>query len=163
MNQNKFTVTILSRFDMLQSKPASTPLSPSMRLYKSTQEELDKAANEKRPYRNAVGYLMYLAQCTRPDLAHAVGVLSQHLENPSRQHWDAVTHILQYLRGTTDMGIVYDGNQTSKTAGHESFALPLSHCDADWAGDCTTRRSTTGYVFMLAGGPSHGKVDYNPQ
>lgn len=46
--------------------------------------------------------------------------------------------------------------------GHESFDLPLSHCDADWAGDRNTRRSTTGYVFMLAGGAISWKSRLQP-
>lgn len=153
MSQSKFAEAILLRFNMEGAKPASTPLSPSMKLYKSTEEELEEVKGEKIPYRNAVGSLMYLSQCTRPDLSHAVGVLSQHLEAPSRQHWDAVVHVLRYLKGTVDLGIIYSGKITSKINGHESFALPLSHCDSDWAGDRSTRRSTTGYVFMLAGGP----------
>lgn len=109
ISQEKFAEAILARFKMSNCKPASTPLSPGMKLYRSTEEELKEAEDDHLPYRNAVGSLMYLAQCTRPDLAHAVGVLSQHLENPSRQHWDAVTHVLRYVRRTSNLGIIYSG------------------------------------------------------
>lgn len=95
---------------------------------------------------------MYLAQCTRPDLGHAVGVLSQHLERPGTLHWDAALHVLRYLRGTTNLGITYSAHARTTVAGMESKSCPVSHCDADWAGDQSTRRSTTGYVFTLAGG-----------
>lgn len=94
---------------------------------------------------------MYLAQCTRPDLAHAVGVLSQHLERPFQRHWDSAVHVL-HLRGTVNLGIVYDGLRKSKISGMKSQECPISHCDADWAGDVNSRRSTTGYIFTLAGG-----------
>lgn len=95
---------------------------------------------------------MYLAQCTRPDLAHAVGVLSQHLERPAKRHWEAVIHVFRYLKGTVNFGIVFDGKKSQKVAGLKSFELPTSHCDSDWAGDADTRRSTTGYIFCLASG-----------
>lgn len=95
---------------------------------------------------------MYLAQCTRPDLGHAVGVLSQHLERTGTLYWDAALHVLRYLRGTTNLGITYSAHARTTVAGMESKSFPVSHCDADWAGDQSTRRSTTGYVFTLAGG-----------
>lgn len=97
MTQSKFAEMILERFNMTNCKPASTPLSPGQKLYQSTDAELEDVNHETIPYRNAVGSLMYLSQCTRPDLSHAVGVLSQHLEKPSAQHWVAVTHVLRYL------------------------------------------------------------------
>lgn len=143
---------VLNRFNMTKVKPAATPLSPGSKLYKSTVDDLEKMEGETVPYRNAVGSLMYLAQCTRPDLAHAVGFLSQHLEQPSRQHWNAVIHVLRYLRGTSRLGIVYSGSSDNSVSGQNSFSLPVSHVDADWAGDRSTRRSTTGYIFTLAGG-----------
>lgn len=86
LTQSRFTETILKRFDMFKTKSASTPLSPGVKLRKSTDKELEEVKDEKLPYCNAVGSLMYLAQCTRPDLGHAVGVLSQHLEQPSRKY-----------------------------------------------------------------------------
>lgn len=153
LSQAKYAEAILERFNMTNCKPAATPLSPGHKLYQSTDEELNEIKSEKIPYRNTVGSLMYLSQCTRPDLTHAVGVLSQHLEKPSAQHWDAVTHVLRYLRGTTNLGIVYRGSSQATIHGLESSTCPISHCDADWAGDRSTRRSTTGYIFQLAGGP----------
>ncbi|MCI64798.1 vacuolar protein sorting-associated protein 33 [Trifolium medium] len=56
---------------------------------------------KKVPYASAVGSLMYTMICTRPDIAHAVGVVSRFLSNPSKDHWQAVKWILRYLRGTS--------------------------------------------------------------
>lgn len=78
-------------------KIAATPLSPGLKLRRSSDQEYEEGKSLNLPYRNAVGSLMYLAQCTRPDLAHAVGVLSQHLERPVQRHWDAVVHVFWYL------------------------------------------------------------------
>lgn len=95
---------------------------------------------------------MYLAQCTSPDLAHAVGTLSQHLDRPSSSHWEAALHVLRYVAGTTNLGIVYTNCDSIAITGQKSFERPTSLCDDDWAGDLSTRRSTTGYIFVLAGG-----------
>lgn len=162
LTQSKFAKTILARFDMTDSKPAATPLSPCVKLRKATDEELDEVKDAGLPYRNAVGSLMYLAQCTRPDLAHAVGVLSQHLERPARQHWNAVIHVFRYLNGTVNLGIVFSGKKSQIVNGLKSQECPVSHCDSDWAGDVDTRRSTTGYVFCLAGGALTWKSRLQP-
>ncbi|KAF0730467.1 hypothetical protein Ae201684P_021887 [Aphanomyces euteiches] len=90
---------------------------------------------------DAVGCLMYLMVATRPDIAVAVGVASQFLENPGQQHWSAVKCIFRYLKGTEDFGIEYSGSQDV-----------CGYTDADWAGDTDTRHSTNGYCFMLNNG-----------
>ena len=162
LSQSKFAHTILSRFNMLDCKPASTPLSPCTKLYRASDKEVEEIKSEKLPYQNDVGSLMYLSQCARPDLSHAVGVLSQHLERPGRRHWEAVIHVLCYVKGTMDLGIVYNGKNINTISGMKSFDCPVSHCDADWAGDVSTRRSTTGYIFTLAGGALTWKSRLQP-
>lgn len=152
LSQSKFAESILERFNMVSVKPASTPLSPGLKLRKASDEEVAESVDCQFPYRNAVGSLMYLAQCTRPDLSHAVGVLSQHLERPVQRHWDAAVDVFRYLRGTSELGITYQGLKSNKVSGLKSFDCPVAHCDADWAGDLDSRRSTTGYLFTLAGG-----------
>ena len=59
------------------------------------------------PYAQAVGMLLYLASCTRPDISYAVGVLCRFWANPGPAHWKAVLHLLRYLKGTMDAKIVY--------------------------------------------------------
>lgn len=93
LNQSARAQLILDRFKFNNVRIASTPLPVTGKLYKASDEEATAFAAEKRPYRQAVGSLMYLSICTRPDLAHAVGVLSQHLERPSFAHWDALVHV----------------------------------------------------------------------
>ncbi|GKE90930.1 hypothetical protein Tco_1572025, partial [Tanacetum coccineum] len=61
----------------------------------------------KVSYANAVGSLMYLMVCTRPDIAYAVSVVSRYLANTGKNHWEAVKWILKYLRGTANVGLVY--------------------------------------------------------
>ena len=50
----------------------------------------EKKNMAKVPYSSVVGSLIYAMVCTRPDIAHAVGVVSRFLENPGKEHWEAV-------------------------------------------------------------------------
>lgn len=60
-------------------------------------------------YANVVGSSMHVMLCTRPDISYATGVVSSYMENPGKEHWAAVKCVLQYLRGTSDYCITYDG------------------------------------------------------
>ena len=93
------------------------------------------------PYASAVGSLMYAMVCTRPDITHAVGVVSRFLSNPAKEHWEGVKWILRYLKGTSEMCLCFrKGNLTL-----QGFS------DADLGGDFDTKKSTTDYIFTLGG------------
>ena len=98
----------------------------------------------KVPYANAVGCLMYLMVCTRPDISHAVSVVSRYMADPGKEHWNAVKWIFRYLTGTHDFSILFDQRASTEAMGYVDF---------DYAGDLDSRKSTTGYVFRFAGGP----------
>src|SRR5688572_33078851 len=87
------------------------------------------------PYMSAVGALMYLAIGTRPDIMFSVAKLTQYNNNPGPHHWQAVKHILRYIKGTMDLKLTYrsDGLNTM------SSELFKSYSDADHAGDLDTR------------------------
>ena len=99
----------------------------------------------KVPYDSAVGSLMYLMVCTRPDIAHAVGLVSRYMANPGKIHWDAVKWILRYLQGTSTVGLLFDAHS-------EDAQVLLGYVDSDYGGDLDERKSTSGYTFTLAGG-----------
>ena len=88
---------------MADANPVSTPLSKSIKL-EDTKEQAD---DPTMPYAKAIRSLMYVAIQTRPDISFAVQHLSQYTTNPTQEHWTAVKHVLQYLKGTRDEGIVY--------------------------------------------------------
>jgi len=138
VTQQRMTTDLVNRFGMDNVKPKMTPLSTGLKMMKDG-EELD--TNEYR-YSELVGSLLYLSVCTRPDIAQAVGALARYMSKPTTEHWTAAKGVLKYLAGTEDVGITY---------GPEKLDL-VGYCDADYAGDVDTRRSTTGYVFILNGG-----------
>ena len=61
------------------------------------------------PYAGAVGSLMYAMVCTRPDIAHVVGVLSRFMSKLGKEHWTIVKWVFRYVRGTSEYGLCYQG------------------------------------------------------
>ncbi|GLU15250.1 hypothetical protein SLE2022_317570 [Rubroshorea leprosula] len=94
------------------------------------------------PYSSAVGSLMYAMVCTRLDIAHAVGVVSRFLSDPSKIHWEVVKWIFRYLRGTTKLCLTFG----------QTEPILKGYTDADMAGDLDNRKSISGYLFTFAGG-----------
>lgn len=137
LTQRIYSEKILDKFRMSEAKPVSTP-SEGIIQKNDTEEVFDK----KIPYRQAVGSLMYLTSATRPDLMYAVSAVSEKLDSPTLNSWNAVRRIYKYLRGTTDYGLFY------KATTHEELRV---YSDSDFAGDVTIRRSRTGVISMLSG------------
>jgi hypothetical protein len=73
---------------------------------------------------------MYLMVSTCPDIAFAVGLVSRFLSNPRQSHWKAVKQIMAYLKGTADVGLTFDGQDSSLRL--------FGFVDADWANDAET-------------------------
>jgi hypothetical protein len=103
---------VLERFRMQNAKPISTLLDNHFKLNKEmcpkTQEDIKYMS--MIPYSSTVGNLMYVIVCTRPDIAHAVGVVSRYMNNPGKEHWDVVKQILRYLRGIGTHALCFGGS-----------------------------------------------------
>ena len=141
INQKAYFEDTLKRFGMYDCKPVATPMEPGKRYERLADGE--KSVN-LREYQSAIGSLIYASIATRPDLSSAVGVLSQFMSNPGPEHWTGVKRIFRYIKGTIDYGLKFKASNDDKINLY-GFA------DADWAGDVTTRKSTSGYVFQVAG------------
>lgn len=126
---------------MEDCKPVGSPMTPNTYLVPGTPEERKEFLDLGVSYRRAVGKLMYLNNATRPDLSFVVSQLSQHLNNPSIQHWIAFKRVLRFLKGSQSLSLVLGGTDLSLNA----------YADADFAACPITRRSTGGYVTRLGG------------
>ena len=140
VSQGKYIMDILKRFNMESCNPVTIPMAPGDRLTAAEKTEAELAAMENRPYQSLVGSLLYATVCSRPDIAFAVISLTRFMSAPSESHWEAAKRVLRYLRGTQDKGLIYGEINNF-----------LGYCDADWAGDTVSRRSTTGYCFIVNG------------
>jgi len=143
LSQEKYIEKLLSRFNVGNAKTRNTPLGTHLKFSKrqSSQTEEEENHMSKVPYASAVGSLMYAMVCTRPDIAHAVGVVSRFLSNPGKEHWEGVKWILRYLKGTSKMHLSFKRSNLTL----QGFS------DADLGGDLDGRKSTTGYIFTLGG------------
>jgi len=110
---------------------------------------------QDKPYREVLGSIMYAQIATRPDLSYAVASLSRFSTNPGKPHWQALMHVLQYVKATLHYKIRYGGNE------YTSFT-PHGYVDSDYAACTDTRRSISGHVFLQAGGPTAWGSKYQP-
>ena len=138
LSQSEYVKKVLNRFNMNEAKLVSTPLGSHFNLSKerSSKTEEKRDHTSKVPYASAIGSLVYAMVGTRPDIAHAVGVVSRFMSRPRKQHWEAIKWIFRYLKGSLDA----------------CASLKLQgYADADFTGNIDSRKSTIGFVFTLGG------------
>jgi hypothetical protein len=152
LHQKAFTEKLLKAFGFWQySKPTKTPHAPGTRLSAADKPATPDPVLHRR-YRAIVGALGWLNQGTRPDISHAYSELSKFVQCPGQKHMDAAEYCLKYLAGTVDLCIHYGRTKDGMIEGREINRL-WGWVDADFAADLDTRRSHTGYVIMMNGGP----------
>nr|ABA91380.1 retrotransposon protein, putative, Ty1-copia subclass [Oryza sativa Japonica Group] len=143
LSQKGYIEKVLRRFNMHDAKPVSTPLAAHFRLSSDLcpQSDYDIEYMSRVPYSSVVGSLMYAMVCSRPDLSHALSVVSRYMANPGKEHWKAVQWIFRYLCGTSSACLQF---------GRSRDGL-VGYVDSDFAGDLDRRRSLAGYVFTIGG------------
>jgi hypothetical protein len=142
IHQSTYTKKVLKHFHMDKAHPLSTPMVVrSLDVKKDPfrpHEVGEEILGPEVPYLSAIGALMYLANCTRPDIAFSVNLLARYSSAPTLRHWNGVKHVLRYLRGTTDMGLFYPNKSNPQLIGY---------ADAGYLSDPHKGRSQTGYFF----------------
>ncbi|KAL2887454.1 Retrovirus-related Pol polyprotein from transposon TNT 1-94 [Ceratocystis lukuohia] len=150
LTQTKYIEKMAIELDMAanRSRPIGAPISSWETLEPKRPEE--KAA-DKGAYQSLIGTLMYPSVMTRPDISFATSYLSQHISDPAERHLDAAKRVARYLRDTASLGIEFD---PSRLGGMDDFLVGYS--DADYA-NSKDRKSISGMIFLLAGGPIQWK------
>ena len=139
MSQKQYILKLLEKYGLSEAKTVATPMDVNVKLLMD--DGHSKKVDPVR-YQSMVGSLLHAARATRPDIAHAVGIVSKFNSKPTEAHLTAVKRIFRYLKGT--LNIVLQYKATGK--------LLLGYSDADWASDLDNRHSTTGNVFLMSGG-----------
>ena len=145
LSQRTYVDRILERFNMQQCKPGIAPVckGDKLSLSQCPHSDIEKAQMKNVPYASALGSIMYAQVCTRPDIAFATGLLGRYQSNPGHDHWVAAKKVMRYLKRTKDYMLIYKHVQDLQLVGYS---------DSDFVGCQDEKKSTTGYIFKLAGG-----------
>jgi hypothetical protein len=143
ISHEQYIEKVFERFNMNKAKVVSSPLATRFKLSTKQSPSIDeeKEDMERISYASVVVSLMYAMVCTRPDIAHAVGVVSRFLSGLGREHWNALKWIMRYLQGTSKLSLSF-GSGKPMLVGYTYF---------DMAGDVDTRKSTSGYLITFFG------------
>ncbi|PKU87980.1 Retrovirus-related Pol polyprotein from transposon TNT 1-94 [Dendrobium catenatum] len=134
LHQSHYARDILIAAGLQDSKPASTPISPSG----TRTAPLLKPYDNPTQFRQLAGSLHYLT-VTRPDLSFAVNTICQTMHNPTIHDYMRLKRLLRYINGTQHLGLPITRGSLELT----------TYCDADWASDATDRKSITGFCTFL--------------
>jgi hypothetical protein len=147
LNHKKYVETILQRFNTQECKSVMVPIVVGVKLSidqcpKTQEEEEDMS---RVLYASEVGSLMHAMVYTRPNIAHAMGVLRRY--KPGKGHWATIKMVSRYLCGTTTYELCYQGRPSlDRVLDIHGFI------DANCTGNLDHIRYTNGYVFNLFGG-----------
>jgi hypothetical protein len=166
-DQRQSIELLAKKFDVIDKTPRSLPISPDTKLTKLVTAEVSQ-----KEYLSIIGSVLHISQVSRPDIAFAVGVLSRHSATPGEEHMKVALDLVNYLYNTRYLSIQYRRKQRGelqifeKCSKHRSIeerlqaSVPVEHAneadmytDADYGGDNNTRRSTSGMIVMMNGGP----------
>ncbi|KAL0307710.1 UNVERIFIED_CONTAM: Retrovirus-related Pol polyprotein from transposon TNT 1-94, partial [Sesamum angustifolium] len=145
LSQKAYIEKVLAKFRMSACSSTAAPIvkGDKFGIHQSPQNSLEENQMKNVPYASVVGSLMYVQVCTRPDIAFAVGMLGRYQSNPGIEHWKAAKKVMRYLQGTKDLQLIYKHTENLEVVGYS---------DSDFAGCLDTRKSTSGYIFLLANG-----------
>ena len=144
LSQTGYIDKVLEWFSMQMSKKGLLPFRHRVPLFDDQTPKTLEEENIMRqvPYASAMGSLMYAMLCTRLDICYSAVMVSRYQSNPRLKHWQAVKHILKYIRRTKDYMLIY----------HCEDLIPIGYTNSDFQSDLDLRKSTSGCVFTLGGG-----------
>ena len=137
LNQTSYIKDVLHEFGLSDCNGVNTPLDPNLRIVNPQPD-----GKSEHLYRKLIGCLQYIAQCTRPDIAYPVNLLSRYQNQANTELVQYAKRILRYLKTTMNTELVITGALNSPI---EIF------CDSDFAGDPQDRKSTTGIIVKMYG------------
>ena len=135
LSQHRYTLDLIARSGLTDTRTVATPMELHLQLRAADGTPL----SDPTRYRHLVGSLVYLT-VTRPDISHAVHILSQFVSAPTSVHYGHLLRVLRYLRGTASCCLFYSCQS----------ALQLqAYSDATWASSPDDRHSVSGFCVFL--------------
>ncbi|KAL1215902.1 Retrovirus-related Pol polyprotein from transposon TNT 1-94 [Cardamine amara subsp. amara] len=118
VHPSTYTKRVLKRFNMDNATHLSTPIVVrSLKVENDPfrpAEENEEILGHEVPYLSAIRALMYLTNCTRPDISFSVNLLARFSSSPTRRHWNGIKHVFCYFQGTTDLRLFYSKNSNGQ-------------------------------------------------
>jgi len=145
ISQKAYIESILRREGLDEMKGSAIPMDPNIKLEPNPD---GNEGNRSNSFARILGKLQFLANCTRPDISFTVNQLAAYTANPSLQHVTALKRVLRYLAGTKNLGITYSKPPINYRNNSNLF---YGYADAAFANH-NDQKSTSGYVFLAAGG-----------
>lgn len=107
INQEGYLEKLVSKFNMAECKSMNVPMAGHFQLSMSHTMDEEKKEMEGVPYTQVVGSIMFSMVSTRPNLSFAISVLNWFISNLGKNHWLVMKWLLRYIKGTTNLGLVY--------------------------------------------------------
>jgi hypothetical protein len=145
LSQKAYFERVLKKFNMhkCSGSPAPVVKGDKFGTFQCPRNQIETDQMKSVPYASVVGSIMYAQVCTRPDLAFITGMLGRFQSNPGLDHWKAAKKVLRYMQETKGYMLTYRRSDNLQVIGYS---------DSDHAGCVDSKKSTSGYVFTLAGG-----------
>ena len=132
LSQSHYVKKVLEKFRKYDDSPIRTPVNVNLYLSKNKGQGISQLE-----YSRIIGSLMYIMNCTRPDIAYSVSDLSRYTSNLGEDHCKALVRVLRYLKYTLNYGLHYT----------RYLAILEGYSDANLISDTKDTKSTSGYVF----------------
>ncbi|RVW79791.1 Retrovirus-related Pol polyprotein from transposon TNT 1-94 [Vitis vinifera] len=117
VHQSTYIKKVLKRFYMDKAHPLSFPMVVRSLDVKKDPfrpcEKDEELLGPKVPYLSAIGALMYLVNCTRPDIVFSINLLARYSSAPTRRHWNDVGYLSDPHKGKSQTGYVFNCNGTA--------------------------------------------------
>ncbi|MBW0464974.1 hypothetical protein O181_004689 [Austropuccinia psidii MF-1] len=140
LDQEHYIIELAYKYKIKNLIPSNTPLKPHLQHSNSSDKEHEDFNNLNINYQSTVGSLNYISFNTRPDITFAVSHLSQFLEEPGLQHWNACLQVFCYL---------YHSKNVCLTFKNHGFLHIKTYADADWGNSPIDRRSISGFTVSI--------------
>lgn len=141
--QSNYINKIAFDYGLADAKESNVPI--SVNYGKTTKVEDEKFLTDNTAYQKLIGSLLYVAVNTRPDIAASVSILSQRVCAPRQEDWNGLKRVVKYLKGTANLKLTLGDKQSNE--------MICGYADANWAEDRFNRKSNSGYIFKVFGGP----------
>jgi len=119
---------------LINAKSVDTPMDPNTKLLQSQEKPLV----DPERYRRLIRKLNYLT-IIRLDISFAVSVVSQFLNSPCNDQWDAVVRIIKYIKGAPRKELLYEDKGHAQIVGYDGVGYAGSY----------DRRSISGYCVLI--------------